>query len=261
MACAKLVSPELNIFTMVFVRAIFGVIFLLPLMHQTGWKKTFKTTNLKLQLVRTFVVLLAISTSYYAYRHLPLNLATSIGFIQPLIITILALFFLQEKIRYGQWISLAVGYAGVLFLVNPFSASFDPNIFIALAANLLAGIAIIATKVLSRGDQNVTIMSYSYIGLLILSGILAINGWTTPSLFDVTILFGMGGMGTLAQYSYINALKFGTASFVAPFEYSRLVVAIPVGYLFFHEGISALTLIGASIIILSNLYIARSKNG
>jgi drug/metabolite transporter (DMT)-like permease len=259
MSCAKAVNPDLNIFTMVFVRAVFGVVFLLPLMHGTGWKKTFVTKNLKLQLVRAVIVLFALASSYYAYRNLVLNLATSIGFTQPLIITILALLFLGERVRYGQWLALMIGYGGVFCFVNPFSATFDPTIFVALLANLFSSTAIILTKVLSRTDKNITIMSYSYVGLLLISGILVMNFWVTPKFFDLVILFAMGGLGTLSQYSYITALKYGNASFVAPFEYSRLVIAIPIGYFVFGEGMSWITIVGAVVIIFSNLYIARQK--
>jgi drug/metabolite transporter (DMT)-like permease len=65
----------------------------------------------------------------------------------------------------------------------------------------------------------------------------------------------MAGATTFSHYSYVQALRLGKVTLVAPFEYSRLVFAIPVGVFFFGEQIYLSTIFAAIIIIASNLYV------
>jgi drug/metabolite transporter (DMT)-like permease len=65
----------------------------------------------------------------------------------------------------------------------------------------------------------------------------------------------MGVLGTITQWCYIKGMAEGDALVMAPLDYTRLVFAIVVGYLFFSEIPNAMTLVGAGIIIVSTLYI------
>lgn len=259
MSLVKVVGKEVNIFMMVFVRSSAGVIFLLPLMKRTGWRSSLITHNLKMQIVRAIFLCGALAMTYYTYRHLSLPLATSIGFTQPLILTILAILFLKEYITWDRWVALIFGYVGVLFFVNPFHAAFDPDIWAALLANLFASAVIISTKILTRTDHTVTILLYSFITVIFLSGWVVIYDWQPLPLEEISLLLLIGAVGTFSQYCYISALKFGTASLVAPFEYTRLVFAVPIGYIFFGEAITYPILLGTLIIIIANIYIAKKS--
>jgi hypothetical protein len=61
---------------------------------------------------------------------------------------------------------IIIGYLGVIVLVNPTSYVIDIAIITSLVANLIASIAIITAKILSRTDDTKTIMLYSAMGLL-----------------------------------------------------------------------------------------------
>ena len=102
-------------------------------------------------------------------------------------------------------------------------------------------------------------MLYTSVAVLILSGALASFNWTLPETNDLILIFIMGGLATFSQFSYIKALRFGKTSMVAPFEYARLVLAIPIGLMFFGEHPEWTTLVGAVVIILANVYIAKKS--
>lgn len=257
MSFAKVLRGDVSIFMMVFVRSFFGVFYLLPLIHNNGWASTFKTKKLPLHFLRAAIACAALSATYYAYGHLSMTLATSIGFSQPLIITLFAVLFLSEHVLWDKWIAICVGYMGVLVLISPWSQGFDPDIFVALLANTLSSVAIILARKMSDTESPITLLVYTGIAVLGISAVLASFYWKIPTWEQLSILLLMGGTGTMSQLGYVKALHYGEASLVAPFEYSRLVFAIPIGLFFFAEQPTLMMLLGAVIIILSNLYIAR----
>ena len=248
MSLAKIIQPTISVTMMLFMRCLFGVCFFLPfvLRNQTN---TFKTDRLPLHLLRAVLASTSMLCTYHAYSNLPLAFTTSIGFTAPLIISILSIFFLGEHVGKRKWLAIVAGYLGVLVMVNPVGHGVDLNVGIALMANLFASCAIIITKKLSRTESTTTIMSYFMVSGLIMSASLVAFSWKTPALSDLLVLCVMGATATLSQFSYFRALKHADASTVAPFEYSRLVFAIPVGFFFFGELVSWHTLVGSVIIV------------
>jgi drug/metabolite transporter (DMT)-like permease len=96
---------------------------------------------------------------------------------------------------------------------------------------------------------------YFTVIIMLISGVISIFNWTPINTLDKIRLFFMAGATTFSHYSYVQALRLGKVTLVAPFEYSRLVFAIPVGVFFFGEQIYLSTIFAAIIIIASNLYV------
>jgi drug/metabolite transporter (DMT)-like permease len=65
----------------------------------------------------------------------------------------------------------------------------------------------------------------------------------------------MGVLGTITQWTYIKGMAIGDAAAMAPVDYTRLVFAIALGYVLFRDVPNGVTMIGASIVIASTLYI------
>ncbi|OYX89950.1 MAG: hypothetical protein B7Y78_14160, partial [Caulobacter sp. 35-67-4] len=56
--------------------------------------------------------------------------------------------------------------------------------------------------------------------------------------------------------AYIKGMQLGEAAVMAPIDYTRLVFAVLVGFLLFHEVPKTVTLIGAVIVVGSTLFIS-----
>jgi len=100
-------------------------------------------------------------------------------------------------------------------------------------------------------------MFYVNVISTILSGIAACFVWITPSLQDFIILVFLGLIGVTAQLCYVKSLQCANPSFLAPFEYSRLIIAIPIGFVLFSELPTMWTLIGSGVIIAATLLVTR----
>jgi drug/metabolite transporter (DMT)-like permease len=258
MAMAKTLDPSVNQVSLIFTRSLVGALVAMPLFWQTGFKTHFSTTRLKLHALRIILVSLSMGCTYYAYRHLPIAYAASIGQTGPLFTTILAILLLRERVAWIKWAALALGYAGVMVIVRPGTGSFDFGVLAALMANLLAGLAIIGAKSLTKTDASETILFYATFGVLTVSGILSLWFWQMPSTADLWRLALIGVAGVSSQYCYINALKRAPATFVTPFEYTRLCMSIPIGYLIFNELPDFWTLLGSFIIIIAVVLLTLS---
>ena len=250
MTIAKQLDPNIPTTMIVFVRSSFGLLFFIPVLLKEK-QSLSKTTNLPFHVLRIVIGICAMLCTYYAYRNLPIALATSIGMTSPIFITALSALLLQEVIGYKKWGLIILGYIGVLIIIKPTDFILNVAIISALLANLLAAMCTIIIKKLSKQDSVITIMLYGNIGIFVASFIASLTQWYSLTLSELGSLSLMGAFGLLTQVCSINALKLTTPSFIAPFEYSRLLFAILIGFFIFHEMLERSTLLGASIVITS----------
>ncbi len=260
MSLTKLLSHDISTIMVVFIRQLFGLVFVLPFIFKNGAIKNLATKRLPLHSLRVGFICVAWLSTYYAYAHLPLAFATSIGFTAPLITTTLAVLVLQESVSWRHWIFIVVGYIGVLVMVQPGVIAFDFAVGVALLANLSASIGLIATKRLSATESPLQLLTYNNVGGILVFGILALFYWQAPSPYNAMLLSLIAATGTFSGYCYVKALQKGEASLVAPFEYSRLIFAIPVGLFFFSEIPTLWTLVGGVVIIASNFGLTWLKS-
>src|SRR3546814_7687226 len=71
---------------------------------------------------------------FYAVGRLHLADFTALSFTQPLFVTVLAVILLGEVVHWRRWLATAVGFLGVLVMMRPGAAAFDPAALVALAS-------------------------------------------------------------------------------------------------------------------------------
>lgn len=258
MTITKQLDPNIPTTMIVFVRSGFGLLFFIPILLKEK-QSLSKTTNLPLHGLRIVIGIWAMLCTYYAYRNLPIAFATSIGMTSPIFITALSALLLEEIIGYKKWGLIILGYIGVLIIIKPTNFILNTAIISALLANLLAAMCTIIIKKLSKQDSVITIMLYGNVGIFVASFIASLTQWYSLTLDEVGSLSLMGALGLITQVCSINALKLTTPSFIAPFEYSRLLFAIIIGFFIFYEIPERSTLVGVSIVIVSTYIIILLK--
>lgn len=258
MSIAKTLSPEVDSVIVLFMRYFFGLVFFSPFVFQAGFKG-FVTSRPLLHLIRVLCVGAAMACTYYAYRHLPLALATSIGMTGPLFTTVLSLLFLRDSVSLSKWGLILFGYLGVLVMVRPHEmpSGIGIGVGIEILANVFAALSIICVKVLSRTESTLTIMLYANTATTFIAGLIAFSVWKMPSESDVLALVLIGGLGVFSQYCSVSSLKHANPSYLAPFEYTRLCFAVPVGYLFFQEIPTLWVYCGSLMIIIATYGLTR----
>lgn len=254
----KTIGSRLPIVEILFFRQLFMTLLVAPALAR-GLPGSLTTKRPDLQALRVFAATAAMTLGFSAFIHLPLSEATAIGFSKTMFITILAIIFLKEVVGIRRWMAVIVGFIGVLVMITPENgwASFSGfNIWslAALGGAAAAGLVMVIIRKLTQVDQPITILSYQAIFVGLLMAAPTIYYWVTPTLEEWFLLAFLGLVSVLAQMANIRAYKAGEATAVSSIDYTRLVYASLLGFIFFMEVPEMKTIIGATIIIAASLY-------
>lgn len=260
MAIAKALPAAIPSSLLLFIRSLFVLIFSLPLWVRNP-QSALKSDQYALHGLQVILGIGATLCTYYTYRTLPVTLATSLGMTGALFTTVLSVLILKDDVDFIKWACILIGYAGALLIIQPQTISLETGILTALLANLLAGFGSIISKILSQRVDKSAIIVYNTVGLSIFFGFLSYPHWYLLNQQTLWILAGMGILSLSGKYCYLTALKKADPSFLAPFEYTRLLFAFLIGFFYFHELPNISTLVGSFLIIGATYIITyRSKN-
>lgn len=250
---------DLHPFMSAFFRTLFALIFLIPTFHKVGING-LKTTRLKLHMFRGMVSAIAVITSFYAVTVIPLANATSYSFAAPVIATVLAVIFLKERIKLPRIASTIIGLIGMLILLRPGIAPFSIGVGAALISAVAVAFTIICVRTLSQTDKPNVVAVYSLIFTLPVAFTFALFHWSwpKPELWGILVLVGL--CAATAQFSISKAFSQSETTAIMPIDFTRLLFAAAIGYLFFDETPDFYTFIGAGIILCSAIYAAQRES-
>lgn len=188
----------------------------------------------------------------------PLSLVTAILQAAPLLVTMGAAQFFGEKVGLRRWSAIAVGMAGVLIILRPGLAGFQPEALWIVVA--MTGLAMrdLATRAAPVGLQNLQLATVGFFALVptgaLLIGFGAAPVWPQPldwGWLALTILATIAG-----YYAITAAMRVGEIGAVTPFRYSRLIFGMLLGMIVFAERPDGLAWLGAGLILGAGLYAA-----
>ena len=259
-ALVKYLGRELHSFQIVFFRCLIAVVCMLPFIAHAGIR-SLATRRPGMHALRTAMGISAMTCVFYAFSHMPFAEAMAIIFSRPLFAVTLAVLLLGETVGWHRTAAAVVGFLGVVMMVKPGTAAFDPVSLVAVTAAMLGGFIAIVIKKLSRTETTTTIVMWFAVGGTIISFVPMLVVWSAPTLAQWGLLFLVGVLGVAGQTSLTRAFSTGETSFVTPFDYMRLVLAALFGLLIFREIPDTWAIIGAVVIVSSGYYVARRELG
>ena len=219
-----------------------------------------KTKNIKLQLLRS---LLLIATTYLFFSGIyVIGLATahSIFFLTPILVTVLAIPILGERVGVRRSFGVLAGSIGALLIIRPGFDNFSPESLYFIGAALTAALYQLSTRHLGKSDHAYTTLFYTAaLGTIIFSLIVWID-WQPIKLIDWSLMLALGFSAALGHFFLIKAFQMAPASALMPFTYSSVIWALIFGFWFFNELPDQQTVLGSVIIICSGLYIYIREN-
>ena len=248
-------SGELHPFEIAFFRAFLGLFVLAPLVIRHRGL-SLRTRNLKLHVLRGLLNAGAMLSFFYGLSITPLAQATALGFSVPLFATVLAVFFLGEVVGIKRWTAIAIGFLGTLVILRPGVIEVGIGPLLIIASSAIWSFALMVIKVMTRTDTSVTISLYASIFLSPIVFAAALPFWEMPTIGQFTRMFVLAALGTLAQTLMNQSLKIADTSVVLPVDFTKLIWATLLGYLFFEEIPDIFTWFGGAMIFGSTTYIA-----
>jgi len=251
----KIAQEDVNVYVAGFFRFFLGLIIILPYIIKNK-EAVLKTTHLKQHFLRAILGLPAMLIYFSALVLLPIEKLTAISFVVPLIVTILAVFFLGEKIYIYRTLALLLGFSGMLVIIRPGFVDISIGVYMVLFSALLWSINIIITKKISKDDSAITILAYQSIFMSLLSFFIVLFFWEMPSLKTFVYLILAAMCGTVLHLTLNHAFKLVDVSMTQPYSFLNLVFASIIGYFVFDEIPDLYTWIGALIIFTGVLIIS-----
>ena len=227
-----------------------------------GWRRAdmYRMNNAPLQILRGLLLPTTTLFNFLALRDLQLAQTISIFLSVPMLVTAMAGPLLGEWAGPRRWAAIMVGFIGVLIVVRPGTDVFSVSIIWSILATITYSLYSILTRKLAMQESQSSLVFYSSIFATILMAPPAlIYGQMPSSLFDWVLLASLGMLGLGGHALLVKASRLASASKVAPFVYSQLLWMTGLGFIVFGDVPDGWTVLGASIICMSGIYIMNRE--
>ncbi|HEY0909096.1 MAG TPA: DMT family transporter [Bradyrhizobium sp.] len=256
---SKYLSTTLPSIEIAWIRFLVFALIMVPAMVPGSPLYALQTSRLNLQMMRGTALLGSSLLFISGLRFLPIAEASATGFVSPLFVTALSIFFLGESVGLRRWVATVVGLVGVLIILRPGSSAFHPAAVFPLVSAFAWALTLIMTRMLSGKERAVTTMTYSAIsGVVILSALVPLV-WVAPTWHDLFFGILIGVASTAGQWIVVLAFRYADASVLAPFSYTQLVWVSLLGFFIFGEVPDVWTVTGAAFVVASGLYTAHRE--
>lgn len=243
----------------VFFRSFFALPVILVWFGLQGqFLNGMRTRNPLGHLWRGLVGTSAMGLSFAGLGLLPLPEVTALFYAAPILTVVFAAMFLGEKVRLFRLLAVAMGLVGVLIILSPrLTALSDGDVgrtealgaIMVLMAAAFAALAKIFVRKLVRTEHPATIVFYFSLTASCLSALSFPFGWVVPTWDEAALLVLAGLMGGVGQGLLTTAFRYAHASFIAPFDYSSMLLALGIGFFVFGEVPTPVMLAGAALVV------------
>jgi len=244
---------EIDVFQIMELRALIGLVLLWPLVHAAGGLRAMRTSVIGQHVGRNVVHYFAQYAWLLALTMIPLAQLISIEFTMPVWTAIFAGLFLGERIGRLKIASIVLGILGVAIIVRPGLDQVAPGQLIALVMAVGFGISVTMVKGLTRYDSVVRIMFW----MLVIQGLIGIVPalwvWRWPSAEAWAWIVVIAACGTFSHYCMAKAMTYADATVVIPMDFLRVPLSAALGYLLYSEMLDTWTVAGAAMIVFGNL--------
>lgn len=260
-AVAKFLMQIYPVTQVIWGRFFFHMVLVLTalVLMRSNIKQAITSRRPGLQIWRSILMLVTNGLFFYAVRTVELTAATTIMFLTPVVVTILAIPVLGETVGIRRWTGVLIGFVGAVIIVRPGVIEVEMSILILIVATLTHALYQLFTRQVRVYDDPVTSLLYTgLVGTVVMSIVVPFQ-WQVPMLEHWPLFVLMGLMGSVGHYCLIRSLRTAPASVVSPFSYTTMIWATGFSYFLFDELPDSWVYAGGSLIVASGLYILHRE--
>lgn len=259
-----------------FVRAIFA----LPLILALSWVGLGRIRPVRWGAVAIRSSLVAVAMLFYfsALALMPIAQALAGLFTSPIFILLITVLFMRQRIGPWRVLAVVIGFAGILFVLQPDPARFQWSVLIPVAGGFFYALGAIATRSLCGAESTVSMLAGMWLALWIAGAVglavLAVHplptvpgpdgfvtrGWVWP-MWQAAPWVVLQAVGSVAGvFLIIRAYQLGEPSQVAVFEYAVMIFGPLFAWVAFGQPVTGWQALGIALIALAGIVIAlRSR--
>jgi len=253
----KLVSSELTLYQAIFLRGLMACAMLALFALSRGvLMPALGPANRKLLGLRMVAEIGGTTCFLTALFNMPIANATAILQSMPLAVTLGAALFLREPVGWRRYTAIAVGFLGVLVIIQPGSEGFTVYSLWALGAIVFMVVRDLSTRRLTRDVPSVFVALTTGSGIMLFGGIVAATtGDWAPVTGHAMALLASAAVFLLIGYVFnVLSMRHGEIGFVSPFRYTILIWAILLGVVVFGDRPTGAMLAGSAIVVGTGIY-------
>jgi drug/metabolite transporter (DMT)-like permease len=252
----KFLSQHYAVLLLVWARWTAQAIALVAWLGRDDPLRLVRTSRPGMQLLRGALLTGSSICFMTALKYLPLADTTALNYSTPMMVSVMAVLFLNERMTGARIAFILAGIAGMLLIVRPGSNMFQGAAVFGLCSAGFYAMFQILTRLLAGDDWRVTMFFPSLVATVTMSFVVPFLDWPAAIPWQHVALLVAGCLlGTYGHYLFLRAFQLGTASAVTPFTYMQLVWATLVGWLVFGTFPDRWTLAGMVVIAASGLLI------
>ena len=254
----KLVASDLNVFEILFVRALFSFLFVVPLLVGNA-RTLMRPVRWGICLLCGALAFIANVCFYFAAKYLPIADITAIHFTRPIFAAIVASIFLGEVLRGSRAIAIVAGVIGAAIIVRPGLVDLNVGVLFVFGVIAVQSWNPINRRMLAQSEHPDTVAVWNALVIVPLAFIPAMFVWITPTLVQVASMAAIGVLETINQRVLARAYLQGEAIVVVALHYTRLPIAAVVGFLMFGDIPEIWIWVGGAVIAGAAIYLARRE--
>lgn len=255
-AIIKFLSADLPIGQIVFLRGVLVCVFFWLLLRQQKLALFPRASWNRWNILRGFFELSVAACYLTGLMLLPLATAVILVFSGPIMLTILAALILKEKVGWRRWLAVSMGFGGVILVADLQQTSWTSwAVLLPLTAAFLTALRDIYLRHIPQVLSSAQI-AFTTAWMVTIAGLMTLPwGWSSVTV-EHTGLLTLGSFFIFAAYiSYVSTTRMGELSFIAPFKYTSIPLAMLIGYLVWGDLPSTMSYIGTAIIVISGVFI------
>lgn len=259
-ALAKWLSTNgITVIQILALRSLIIIPVLILIFTIRGQQSLLKPVSVKAHALRGSIGVLAPLCFFLGIGLIPLTDAVAVSFSSIFSISILSIIFLGEKIGVHRWLSIIVGFIGVLIVANPQGGGDMTGYMLVLIGSTAYAILAISGKLMSKTESIASLVLSYNLCIASVSLVLLPWFWHPLDLTHYMLVFSLGLLALAGQYLLTLAFSFADASLIAPLEYTAVLWALAFDLIVWQIVPSSSTVTGAAIIIASGLYITHRE--
>lgn len=190
---------------------------------------------------------------FTAARSLPLSQLTTLYAAAPVLAVLIAIPLLGERVARLGWLAVGLGFAGAVAACDPAQLSVSPSaVLVLLGAAFWACGMVIMRRIGRRKSSVVQLFSNSLLFFLV-TAVGSVTNWQSPAAWQILPVLGMAVLGGLGQLCLIESARLAPVWLTAPLQYSGLLWAFILGFVFWGSVPTLSVSCGAVLIVAAGI--------
>jgi drug/metabolite transporter (DMT)-like permease len=252
----KVIGDGAPVFQFILVRSLITLLLLLPFLGHLDRARFF--SGLGVHAVRSHMHLAGVFCMVIALTSLPLATANAVFYVAPILVMLLSVAFFRERLSGLSLLAVFSGFAGILVILRPVELHWSA--FSALGAAAALAISAVMVRLLPPGQSTVHRLFLNY--LLLLPAAALLTWWEGAAPDSAILISALGSAAFILGYNTCVLLAYRTvdANRVTSAEYTGLLWAVLIGWLWFNEAPDLWFAVGSAMVVVPLLLIGLQQS-